>query len=98
MNGRRIGRVQPSERKNLSRKALCTNMMTLRTHQSAAYPSREAAWQGCARNLTVATASVTARTDRRSLRSLPFQGFGRLDISLISSGLKLGKNNAGTDP
>jgi hypothetical protein len=94
VNGRRIGRVQPSERKNLSRKALCTNMMTLRTHQSAAYPSREAAWQGCA-------LAATAGTGRVNLRSLPFQAFGRLDtraISLISRGLKLGRVNPETDP
>ncbi len=76
-------------------------MMTLRTHQSSAYPSREAAWQGC-------TLAATAGTGRVNLRSLPFQGFGRFHteahtqaISLISSGLKLGRVNATspeTDP
>jgi hypothetical protein len=69
-------------------------MMTLRTHQSSVYQPREAAWQGC-------TLVVTARTGRSNLRSLPFQGFGRLDtqaISLISSGLKPGKANPETDP
>jgi len=45
--------------------------------------------------------AATAGTGRVNLRSLPFQGFGRLDtqaICLISSGLKLGRVNPETDP
>jgi len=70
-------------------------MTTLRTHQSSAFSSREAAWQGCAR----ATA-----TDRGYLRSLPFPGLKgcvRVDtqaISLIPVGSKLGQANPEASP
>ena len=69
-------------------------MMTLHTHQSPAYRSREAAWQAC----------VFVMAHRGLDRSRPCEarkGFGLLDsqaIGTISTEPKLGQLNPEVEP